>query len=79
MWCSSIKSTIILNTNDIQCSNVNVLLITEVPTPVHMGITLPVSISCLFPKEEKNVLSNHVQFVSENLRATGKFVSIHSG
>nr|UTM63730.1 Rictor [Riptortus pedestris] len=46
-------------------------VIPDVPTPVHMGITLPTSISCLFPKEEKSILKNHVTFVSENLRTQG--------
>lgn len=43
----------------------------DIPIPVHMGITLPSSITCLFPREEKSLLKNHVTFVSENLRTLG--------
>ncbi|CAH1405995.1 unnamed protein product [Nezara viridula] len=43
----------------------------DLPIPVHMGITLPVSIESLFLKEEKNLVNNHVSFVSKNLRVQG--------
>ncbi|XP_073992132.1 rapamycin-insensitive companion of Tor isoform X2 [Rhodnius prolixus] len=64
-------STVDTETLDITSLPSNSNDILEVPLPIYMGICLPYDVGCLFPKEEKNLLSNHVTFISDNLKAQG--------